>query len=142
MTLSRRYYLCAVVGDGKTLQTSYRAKLPAGIAAHVALIPSSPTTGAPLFAWCLAQVKADAATHAAIAADAQTDPIPPLGLEERPVDFLTVPQQAAFATRLQNRGLTAAQAQAALGMALRQLVRALGRRLLAGFDESQFGVKG
>ena len=135
----KRYYLAPIVGDGQTRETAYRAKLPPGIAGHVALIPCD-ATGAPLHPWCLVLVAADAATHTTIAADPQTDPLPGIGWAERPIDKLTAAAQQALVTRFENRGLTAAQATAVLSLTLRQIVRLIGRRHVADFDEGHFGV--
>ena len=137
----KRYYLAPIVGDGKSTDTAYRAKLPIGIKGHVALIPTD-ATGKPLHAWCLVLVSAAPAVHAAIAADPQTDALPGIGWAERPVDKLTTAAQQTMVTRLGNRGLTAQQATAVLSMTLRQIVRLIGQRHVATFDEANFGVTG
>ena len=137
----KRYYLAPIVGDGNSTDTAYRAKLPAGIKGHAALIPTD-ATGKPLHPWCLVLVAADPAVHAAIAADPQTDPLPGIGWAERPVDFLAPAAQQALVTRLENRGLTVTQATAILSLTLRQIVRFIGRRHDPAFDEGNFGVRG
>ena len=138
----KRYYLAPVIGDGKTPDTAYRAKLPSGIKGHAALIATDPATGVPLHPWCLVLVAAEPAVHAAIAADPQTDPLPGIGWAERPVDVLNQTALGNLAARLQARGLTASQALAVLSLPLRQLVRSIGRRHVAEFDEANFGVAG
>jgi uncharacterized protein YoaH (UPF0181 family) len=139
--MSKRYFIAPVIGDGLTPATAFRAKLPASFTGHAALIPTD-AVGLPTSAWCLVLLSAPPAVHAAYAADAQVDPLPALGWEESPKDFLTPAQRTALANRLVARGLTSAQAATLIAGTLRQLVRFVGRRLHATFDEAKFGVPG
>lgn len=132
-----RYYLCAVVGDGLAPETGFRAKLPAGTP-HTALIPTG-GDGRPLASWCLCLVLAEPQAHAAIAADPDCDPLPPIGWEESPRNSLNQGQLTALANRLRNRGVSNANADVVSSGNLRQLVRAIGRQLTPDFDETQFG---
>lgn len=135
----KRYYICPLTGSG-TIADPYRLRLPPRVS-HAAVIPTGPD-GLPLRNWGLAQVVADPAIHAALAADQDIDALPSGGFDERADGDLTTIQRAALAIRLRDRGLTIAEAEAALRGTVRQLVRTLGQRLEPDFDEAQFGSGG
>lgn len=125
------YYVCPIIGDGLTVATGFRAKILDMGLRNSAIIPCG-ADGKPLFTWTLCIVNTP--DHSAIIADATIDQLPAVGLD------VSIPAgvKATLRTKLQARGMTLGQINAVIGGTLRQLIRFLGQRLHANFDEATF----
>ncbi len=130
--MARRYYVCPVVtelqADGSTYVYAKVAHYVGQIKGYVAHIPSDPSTGLPLRNWALVCVEAD--DHSLLLADAAFEALP---WKDALDDALTLPQAAK--DKLAARGIDLSGITT-----MRQLVRAIGQRLHASFDERAFGV--
>lgn len=114
-----RFYICPIIGDGKTMETAYRAKL-GGLAAHVPTIPHKPD-GSPQFNWCLAiarssnwaRADADATLERLFGIDLPdtVDTFAELKafLQSKTVGDIPVARRQALNTRLTNRGIDTSQ---------------------------------
>lgn len=130
----KRYLLCPVIGDG-SIESPYRPKMPRGVS-YTCIIPSN-ADGSPRFPWCLVHASADDLSD--VTKDADLEPLPNVGIDSRL--SLTASQKNALASRLTARGISAEQAAVLADGTLRQLIRAIGRRLDKDFDETRWGVK-
>jgi hypothetical protein len=135
--MSKRYYLCDIVGDG-TRDNPYRpavANLTNPGVNYVAVIPSDPATGRPLAAWCL--VLASTNNHARIQALPAVDTMPDVSLDTQWNSIDKTRSDAAKAA-LARRGI--GPPSIAPGDGYRVFVRGLGRQLQPDFVEDNFDV--
>jgi hypothetical protein len=132
--MSKRYYLAPVVGDG-TEHNPYRLAVVDYGVNHSAVIPTDPTTGAPLRAFGLAIVAAP--DHAALLADGTIDALPLLDLDA-PLSDLSSAVRTAIRNRLAARGIDVTDIPNSA--VFRLLVRRIGRFLDAQFDERSHDV--
>lgn len=54
--MAKRYYLCPVIGTGASTDDPVRPAVADLGASYVAVIPSDPNTGQPVYPWCLVMV--------------------------------------------------------------------------------------
>jgi hypothetical protein len=133
--MARRWYLCPVVGTG-TEDDSYRAKVADFGVNHIAVIPSKPD-GTPRFGWCL--VKVNAASFAALDADADLDGFPLVSLDAT-VASLPAGARTRLRAALERRGIDTSDVTGSTP--LRAILRRLGRLLDDRFDEDLNDVAG
>ena len=131
--MAKRFYLCPVVGDG-TYGNPYRPKVADYPVSWSGVMPTN-AAGKPTAAWALVRVAA--ANHVAVMADPQIDALPNLDLDGK-VASLSAAVKTALRTRLTALGIATDVLDRADGY--RDLVRAIGRRLQADFDEEKLDV--
>ena len=129
----KRFYLCDIIGDGDEFNP-YRAAIADSKVAHVAVIPSDPDTGAPLFSWALVRVAAK--NHSALAT--VCDPLPDFPMDGK-VSGINTATKATMKARVRDRtGASAAWIDGTDGY--REVIRTLGQILEPGFSENNFDV--
>jgi hypothetical protein len=133
--MPKRWFLSPVVGTGSE-NDAYRSKIADFGVNHVAVIPSKPD-GTPRFGWCL--VKVNAASFAALDADADLDGFPLVSLDAT-VASLPAGVRTRLRTALERRGIDTTDVTGATP--LRVIVRRLGRLLDDRFDEDANDVMG
>ena len=127
--MSKRYYLCNVLGDGSRVNP-YRPAVSdtAGVSYVVAI-------NAPAFTSCLVMINTSNQTPFS-EGNAQFLPLPELSLDSRWNTYGTAGQRSALMDAIQARGLSTS------GMAgtdpYRELIRALGKQLNPVFHEGSF----
>lgn len=132
--MSKRYYLCDVVGNGTPGNPFRPAVAHLGVN-HVALIPADPATGRPLARWCLVMVATD--EHAPVQSLAGVDALPDVALDKQWGSVDKGKSDDARAA-LARRG--AAMPGVGPGDGYRMFVRGIGRQLQPDFSEDHFDV--
>lgn len=141
--MSLRFYLCPIVGDGLTNETSFRPKLY-GIATFAWMIPSKPD-GTPQFTWAAAVVRATDWT--ALDADATLEKLFDTAdlpdtintfaeikafLQSKTVGDIPLARRQALNTRLIAHGIDTSQVT--LATTWLQVLRGIYRHLNGGVD--------
>lgn len=130
----KRYYLAPIVGNGSR-ENPYRAKVQDYGVTHVAVVPTDPLTGIPLFSWALVLVSAP--NHSTLLTDLDLTALP-----DFPLDAVLSALQAgvrnAMLTALANRGVDIGPINTNWGY--RQVIRHVGQHLDGNFSENNFDV--
>ena len=128
----KRYYISPIDitqdEDGNNLIRVLIAKYPKQ--GYITEIPSSPTTGLPLFDWAIVLVTGTPDQHQAILADPLIEPIPH---NDNPDDEITLP--AAFKTKLTAKGVNLSSKES-----MRTMCVKIGKKLNANFNFERFSV--
>lgn len=131
----KRYYLCDIIGDGSQ-ENAYRPALADEAVNWTAVMPASdPNTGAPVSPWALVVVETN--NHARLLSKAGVDPLPDFPLDGK-VTAIENATRTAVKARLSARGIPTALVDNADGY--REVIRGIGRRLEAAFDENNFDI--
>lgn len=134
--MSKRYYLCDVIGDGQSEETSYRPAV-AGIegAQWVWDMPTD-AQGQPVQTWGLTLVAAR--NHAPLRSVQGVDPMPDVSLDVR-VSAIEAGAKAAMKAAMTRRGLNAnAIVDGTDGY--REVIRAVGQVANPAFDENALDI--
>ncbi len=131
--MSKRYYICDVIGDG-TDGNEYRPSVADIQGVNwVGSIPGD-AQGRPLFPWALVLVATN--NHAQLRDVAGIDPLPDFPLDGR-MNAVNNAAGNAMSAALSRRGVSVSWGGTD---GYRDVVRAIGRRLDAAFDENKFDV--
>jgi len=93
-----RYFICPIIGDGKTTETAWRAKILQSTQSHSAIIPSKPD-GSPKFLWTL--VKIDTVDFTTILTDTTIFAFP----DKLLTSTLTATERNKIKTKLNSLGI-------------------------------------
>jgi hypothetical protein len=132
--MSKRYYLCDVVGDG-TRDNPFRPAVANLGVNHVAVIPSDPATGRPLANWCLVMVSTN--NHASVQALSGVDTLPDVSLDTQ-WNSVDKGKSDAAKVALTRRGIGLPSISP--GDGYRVFLRGIGRQLQPDFVEDNFDV--
>lgn len=133
--MSKRYYLCAIIGDGSA-ESPFRAAVSDHNVNHVAAFPpQDPATGVYTRNVCLALV--NTINHLPLLADAALDAFPDVAMDIK-VNAIHRLTMQRFEDRVRARGLSTDAFASADGY--REVLRDLGRQLDSNFDENNFDV--
>jgi hypothetical protein len=130
------YYITPIIGTGAK-SNPFRTKVSQYGVSQVTVIPTSSTTGLPLFTWALVAVP-DAANTAAIDADATIDRLPIANLDAT-LGSLTNQQRQTF-QQLGTKYSVPTVAGLTNQSTCRDALVAFGRALDPNFDPNQFNV--
>jgi hypothetical protein len=131
--MSKRYYLCDVIGDG----TEYNPFRPAVADANVSWVGDIPVdlqTGQPLYAWALVLVATD--KHQSLRSDSRINALPDFPLDGR-MNAINNAAAAGLTTALQKRGISVNWGGTA---GYRDVLQEVGRRNNANFNIDNFDV--
>ena len=130
----KRFYLCDIIGTGDEFDP-YRVSVADYHVNYVALIPSNPSTGAPLFSWALTRVSAG--NHSTLVHIC--DPMPDFPMDGK-VAGINQATKATMKDRIKARmGGSAAWIDNTDGY--REVIRTIGQFQEPGFDENNFDVE-
>jgi len=131
--MSRRYYLCDVIGDG-TFENPYRSAAAAYGLSYVSDIPVD-TMGHPTSPWTLTLV--NALNHAALLSDSRISALPDFPLDGK-ISAINNATKNAMIARMRARGIDTSFVDKSDGY--RDVIRALGLTLNPNFNENNFDV--
>lgn len=135
--MSRRYYLCPIIGDG-TLDNLFRpAKLYDLNLNYVSVLPVSPVNGHPLFTWTLCLVNLD--DHSILLNDPEIIALPDL-TKDSALSAVSLANRNKLITALSGKGIDVSKIKASTPF--REVVRAIGKHLEATFDENSLSIGG
>lgn len=132
--MSKRYYLCDIIGDGSDFDP-FRPAVDDLNVPHVATIATDPATGRPSVPWCLVLVAT--ANQARVAAARGVDSLPDVTLDTQ-VNSIDKSKSDAAKAALQRRGAVVPAVSPGDGYG--RFIRGIGRQLQADFDEMNFDV--
>jgi len=138
----KRYYVCKIIGDG-SYESPYRAaiadivdqKTKLRAFTFAATIKSDPATGKPVLPWCL--VIAAGADHSLVQGNPDIDPMPDFPLDAK-LAAMDTDTKIATLDKLSARTIDTTTLSNADGY--RDLIRSLGQKHVATFDENKFDV--
>lgn len=139
----KRYYVSDVIGDG-SFNNPYRAAASAVAQAQtaagntsnsVAIVPTDPTTGKPLFTWALCLVASR--NHQPFLADTRLNAMPDVTLDTKVNAVATATLNAAQAA-LQGRSISTSFISNSSGY--RDFINGIGQQLQSVFSVDSFDV--
>lgn len=130
----KRYYISPIIGDG-SIDNPYRPKVADYGVPWAGLIPTD-QDGKPVAVWALVLVSA--ANHAKLLADKDIHGLPDFPLDGK-VSAIQNATKNVMKARLAARGIDTAFIDGTDGY--REVVRGIGRKLQADFDENNFDVE-
>lgn len=132
--MSKRYYLCDIIGTGDDMDP-YRPAIADHGVAWVGAVESNPQTGRPLHANTIVLVETD--NHARLRADPRIDPLPDFALDGKMTAINTAARNAMQAV-LTRRGFVTSTLNNADGY--RDALQAIGRQRSPTFNVDSFDV--
>lgn len=141
----KRYYICKVIGDGLTPESSLRSPIEnvidpitgAKAFGSVSVIATDPITGQPVHPWTL--TVAVGQKHGLLSNHPDVDPLPDYPFDAK-LSAMHLPTKTQMIEKMQLRGIDTGFITNADGF--RDVIRTLGRRHVADFDENNFDVPG
>lgn len=130
----RRYYLCPMIGSG-TEESPYRPKIANFSNVNWTAIVSHNPDGTLKLPWAFVIVRA--VDHTTILADSQIKALPDISLDLT-VGDLSAAVRNAMNNALTNFGIDTSPVK--MSTTIRQVLRYLGRKHVADFDENRFDV--
>lgn len=132
--MSKQYYLCDILPPDAT-DDSYRPAVAALGVSWTGIIPTG-ADGRPLHTWALVIVASR--DHARVRAAQGVDPMPDFPLDGK-VSAVNAGTTTAMKAALTRRGLAASSIVDGKD-GYREVIRAVGKSLDAGFDENKFDI--
>lgn len=139
----KKYYICKIIGDGLTPETSFRPAIEdvldpvTGMRAFSTanVIATDPVTGVPIKPWAL--VIATGQKHGLVANHPDIDPLPDYPFDAK-LSAMHVPTKNQMVVKMQIRGIDTSFVGNADGY--RDVIRSIGRLHVLDFDENNFDV--
>jgi hypothetical protein len=133
--MSKRFYLCDIVGDG-TDDNPYRPAVANYAVNWVASIETGPD-GKPLHSDCLVLVNTD--NHLPLRADKRIDAMPDMTLDGK-FSAVSVAAKNAMSAAMVKRGIST-QFLSDTVMGYREVLQTIGKQRSEGFEIDKFDIK-